>query len=120
MRPTSDPTSIDGHRAESRSILTAAFNAGDKVLPRLPARLVALLLLLNLLLACAPRQTSEPTAPAPTVAPPTAPSGQSVELLVFAAASLTDSFQAIGKSFEAVNSGTKVTFGFGGSQQLAQ
>jgi molybdate transport system substrate-binding protein len=104
--------------------------------PRL-SPVVALCILLALVLACAPAPpvpsptapaatavppTTAPAAPtsAPTAAPTTAPSGQSVELLVFAAASLTDSFQAIGKGFEAANPGTKVTFNFGGSQQLAQ
>lgn len=38
---------------------------------------------------------------------------------VFAAASLTESFTRIGKDFEAVNPGTKVTFNFAGSSQLA-
>lgn len=38
---------------------------------------------------------------------------------VFAAASLTASFSAIGKDFEAANPGTKVTFNFGGSAALA-
>jgi molybdate transport system substrate-binding protein len=42
------------------------------------------------------------------------------EVLVFAAASLTDAFGAVGKNFEAANPGAKVTFNFGGSQQLAQ
>lgn len=38
---------------------------------------------------------------------------------VFAAASLTESFTQIGKDFEAANPGTKVTFNFAGSSQLA-
>jgi molybdate transport system substrate-binding protein len=38
---------------------------------------------------------------------------------VFAAASLTESFRQIGKDFEAANPGTKVTFNFAGSSQLA-
>lgn len=42
------------------------------------------------------------------------------EVLVFAAASLTDAFSAVGQSFEAANPDVKVTFNFGGSQQLAQ
>ncbi len=46
-----------------------------------------------------------------------APSG---ELNIFAAASLTDAFKEIGAKFEAANSGTKLTFNFAGSQQLAQ
>jgi molybdate transport system substrate-binding protein len=39
---------------------------------------------------------------------------------VFAAASLTEAFGEIGKHFETANPGTKVTFNFAGSNQLAQ
>ena len=39
-------------------------------------------------------------------------------LTIFAAASLTTSFTEIGKQFEAVNPGTRVTFNFAGSQSL--
>ncbi|GAA2355243.1 molybdate ABC transporter substrate-binding protein [Dactylosporangium salmoneum] len=38
---------------------------------------------------------------------------------VFAAASLTESFNKIGKDFEAANPGAKVTFNYAGSSQLA-
>jgi molybdate transport system substrate-binding protein len=41
------------------------------------------------------------------------------ELLVFAAASLTESMQDLGRAFEA-KTGTKVTFSFGGSSDLAR
>jgi molybdate transport system substrate-binding protein len=50
--------------------------------------------------------------------PPQAPSPKT--LTVFAAASLKDAFTEVGKQFEAANTGVKVTFNFGGSQQLAQ
>ncbi|WSN14897.1 molybdate ABC transporter substrate-binding protein [Micromonospora sp. NBC_01699] len=40
-------------------------------------------------------------------------------ITVFAAASLTESFTAIGKDFEAANPGAKVTFSFAGSSALA-
>jgi molybdate transport system substrate-binding protein len=40
------------------------------------------------------------------------------ELMVFAAASLTDAFKNIGTQFEEQNKGTKVTFSFGASNQL--
>lgn len=50
---------------------------------------------------------------------PNAPSGPT-ELIVFAAASLTEPFQEIGREFERANPGVRVTFNFGGSQQLAQ
>jgi molybdate transport system substrate-binding protein len=41
-------------------------------------------------------------------------------LTVLAAASLTESFNQIGKDFEAANPGVKVTFSYGGSSGLAQ
>ncbi|MFC6006547.1 molybdate ABC transporter substrate-binding protein [Angustibacter luteus] len=41
-------------------------------------------------------------------------------ITVFAAASLTESFTALGKSFEAAHPGTKVTFSFGPSSGLAE
>jgi molybdate transport system substrate-binding protein len=96
-----------------------------------------------LLIACAPAPTPAPTAAPPTAAPvasattapttaptvaqptvaPTAartttPAVTNGPLTVFAAASLTASFGAIGKAFEAANPGTKVTFNFAGSQAL--
>ena len=69
-----------------------------------------LLVLLVVLTACGgqPPATSAGASAAP------------VELNVFAAASLTDAFGAIGKNFEAANPGVKVVFNFAGSQQLAQ
>ena len=56
----------------------------------------------------------------PTTAACGATGGPSGTLIVLAAASLTDSFTAIGKQFEAANPGTAVTFSFAGSSQLAQ
>lgn len=41
-------------------------------------------------------------------------------LTVFAAASLTESFTALGRAFEASHPGVEVRFGFGGSSTLAQ
>jgi molybdate transport system substrate-binding protein len=41
------------------------------------------------------------------------------EITVFAASSLTDAFNAIGKGFEGAHPGTKVTFNFGASSALA-
>lgn len=46
--------------------------------------------------------------------------GVTGEVVVFAAASLTESFTQIGKDFEAANPGVKVTFNFAGSSALAQ
>jgi len=42
------------------------------------------------------------------------------EITVFAAASLSDVFEEIGRQFTAEHSGLRVTFNFAGSQQLAQ
>jgi molybdate transport system substrate-binding protein len=46
--------------------------------------------------------------------------GGSKTLTVFAAASLTETFTALGKTFEAAHPGVKVRFNFGGSDSLAQ
>lgn len=59
--------------------------------------------------------TSSPAA----LVPPKAAAGSQI-LTVLAAASLTDSFNEIGKLFEAHNPGIKVVFSYAGSQQLAQ
>jgi molybdate transport system substrate-binding protein len=84
-------------------------------------------LILALASACAAPATLAPTAPpAATPAPahpttvPASPTAAAQTLTVFAAASLTDAFNAIGKNFQAANPGTTVTFNFAGSQQLAQ
>jgi len=53
---------------------------------------------------------------ASAVASPSAPETRTLN--VFAAASLTDAFTEIGKSFEAANPGVDVTFNFAGSQAL--
>jgi molybdate transport system substrate-binding protein len=42
------------------------------------------------------------------------------QITVFAAASLTEAFSELGRSFEAANPGASVVFNFAGSQQLAQ
>jgi molybdate transport system substrate-binding protein len=51
--------------------------------------------------------------------PGSSASGASGTVTVFAAASLTEAFQAIGKGFEAANPGAKVAFNFAGSSALA-
>ena len=70
--------------------------------------------------AAAPAAT---TAVSPTVAAAAAPTGQAGSaprtLTVFAAASLTESFNDLGKQFEAANPGVKVVFNYAGSQQLS-
>src|SRR5690242_7560921 len=72
----------------------------------------------------APAATNAPaptTMPEPTTlsAPTAAAAAQNAELTVFAAASLTDAFKAIGQQFGAANGGATVTFNFAGSDQLA-
>lgn len=59
----------------------------------------------------------------PTAAPPAdsaADAALSGELIVFAAASLTEAFTQIGADFQTANPNTGVIFNFAGSQQLAQ
>jgi molybdate transport system substrate-binding protein len=83
------------------------------------------LFFLNLILAllavgciAQPTATSAETetiSEAPTYAP-----AEPVELNVFAAASLTESFNEIGKLFEANHPNVTVVFNFAGSQQLVQ
>jgi molybdate transport system substrate-binding protein len=53
----------------------------------------------------------------PATGPPS--TGVTGDVTVFAAASLTESFNKIGKYFEAANPGSKVTFNFAGSSALA-
>ncbi len=56
----------------------------------------------------------------PVAAPPAESAVLSGELAVFAAASLTETFTALGQQFEADNPDITVIFNFAGSQQLAQ
>lgn len=58
---------------------------------------------------------------ADTTVPATGAGGSAVtgDVTVFAAASLTESFNRIGRDFEAANPGVRVTFNFAGSSQLA-
>src|SRR5258706_13097415 len=91
-------------------------------------RFLSLILLLSLFLtACGSASTLAPTAvpptatEAPTTVPTAVPSPSPPEprtLTVFAAASLPDAFNEIGKNFEAANPGVTVTFNFAGSQAL--
>lgn len=55
----------------------------------------------------------------PAATPDTGKAGISGKVIVFAAASLTETFGQIGKDFEAANPGTSVTFNFAGSSALA-
>ncbi|MEO3859054.1 molybdate ABC transporter substrate-binding protein [Acrocarpospora sp. B8E8] len=70
-------------------------------------------LLIAVLLAASACGTSDDTA-APAASAPAA-----TELTVFAAASLTETFTELGKTFEAAHPGTTVKFNFGSSATLA-
>lgn len=61
---------------------------------------------------------TEPAATEPAATEPPVAETEAV-LTVFAAASLTDAFTAIGQDFEAANPGVTVAFNFAGSNQLA-
>jgi molybdate transport system substrate-binding protein len=63
--------------------------------------------------------TTAPVIQAATIAPTAIPPiSEPRTLTVFAASSLTDAFNEIGKNFEAANPGVTVTFNFAGSQAL--
>ena len=67
---------------------------------------------------CASAAASGAASPAPSAAA-SGEAGAGGELLVFAAASLTDAFTEIGQQFDAANNAT-TSFNFAGSNQLAQ
>jgi molybdate transport system substrate-binding protein len=83
-------------------------------------RLRSILLLVSFGLLLAGCAGSTAPAAAPTTAATAAPavSGAGKELTVFAAASLTDSFNEIGTAFTTKSGGAKVTYNFGGSNTL--
>jgi molybdate transport system substrate-binding protein len=93
-----------------------------------PKTLPILILFLSLLIAgCAGQHAGiaqSPSASRPESQAPSAPSSlapaRSIDLNVFAAASLTDPFGEITKEFESSHSGVHVVLNFAGSQQLAQ
>ena len=74
------------------------------------------MLLLPLLLAAA---CVSPSSPPPSAASAPAPAAVSGEIVVFAAASLTDAFQDLATGFQQANPGARLTFNFGASSQLA-
>ena len=74
------------------------------------------------LTACSSSSSSDKTDnPAPSASATTAGSSQKVSgtVVVFAAASLKESFTTLGKDFQKAYPGTKVVLSFGGSDQLA-
>ncbi len=70
--------------------------------------------------ALQPTQAAVSPAPAPTAKPTAAPvaGGPQKELTVFAAASLTESFNEMAPAFSTKAGGAKVTYNFGGSNTL--
>lgn len=77
-----------------------------------PRTHLATLILATVAILATARAGSPSTAPdSPDVAAPH-------EVLVFAAASLSDAFEALGAAFESAHPGTTVRFNFAGSQQL--
>ena len=79
-------------------------------------------LALTAMLAAACGNNSDDNATSTTSAPASAAGFAPIKgnLTVLAAASLTETFNQIGKDFEAANPGVKVTFSYGGSSGLAQ
>ena len=85
------------------------------------AKLPKLLLVIALLVvtSCAPPPVASPQADLPTAtAAATDLPAKSVDLTVFAAASLTDAFTEIGQAFDATHPEVNTVFNFGGSQNL--
>jgi molybdate transport system substrate-binding protein len=79
----------------------------------------ALLPLLLLLVACGGGGDNGRTAAGAGTAGGSA-AGPTGSITVFAASSLTEAFNEVGKSFEAATPGTKVTFNYGASSTLVQ
>ncbi|MET8113065.1 molybdate ABC transporter substrate-binding protein [Streptomyces prasinus] len=76
----------------------------------------AVLLVLGAATACSSSADGDEAGAAGSGSAPGEPSGT---VTVFAAASLTESFTALGERFEKAHPGTEVTFSFGGSDGLA-
>jgi molybdate transport system substrate-binding protein len=83
------------------------------------AKLPAVVALATVLASTAACGDGNDTASAPSGSSSSA-SGVSGTITVLAASSLTESFNEIGKNFEAAHPGTKVTFSYAGSSALAQ
>jgi molybdate transport system substrate-binding protein len=79
--------------------------------------LILLILIPVILIACAP-VLNKLLAKMDLIAPAHPDTESTQTLTVFAAASLTDAFQEIGREFEKINPGVKVIFSFSGSQVL--
>lgn len=69
-------------------------------------------------LALAACTSGSPAADSTASAPATQPAAETTVLNVYAAASLTETFGELEKTFEAANPGVDVRFNFAGSQDL--
>ncbi len=87
---------------------------------RRTAAVVAALALSLPLAACSDGdKVAAPPAAQQSATASASPAAKPGEIVVFAAASLTETFTELGKNFEAANPGSKITFQFGSSATLA-
>jgi molybdate transport system substrate-binding protein len=84
-----------------------------------PHKTAFVLLLLVVTLALAALGAAAGCGSVPAESPSPTVTGVTGDVMVFAAASLTEAFTRLGKDFEAANPGARVTFNFAGSQALA-
>jgi molybdate transport system substrate-binding protein len=86
------------------------------MIPRRALLGLALSIAASLTLACEQKHSEERQAVPAEVPPPVA--AAKTELMVFAASSLKQAFEAAGASFEAAHPGADIVFNFGGTQEI--